>query len=414
MQFCDLALKRSRHHPLAQALEAMHLGFHQASSVITAPLLPDTAPQPLASSQGFVAPARSLQRLSPRPCILARGNHRLRTSLRYRRVAPLCVVGSIPTDTCHRLIERYLGQQFGQHGSIAHAVVCDFNGPNLQRVGINAQVHLAPLPPIFGSVLLAFPFPFTQELDARTVHQQIQRCGAALVRKLHLQRPLTATDGAEIGNPPIQPRQTQQALNQSQALAQCQAKQALDAQAKLDGRIRERLLATPFATGRCVPLHVFVQPDRQRPSDLECGVVRSPVGGLVAGLRPLGFIHAPRLPVQWGWFVQQSRVLVPMMLMSLGARLASSQVADAWVGVRSGVLILIIRLAAVLLALWFIPLEGLERGALILFACLPSAVFNFMLADKFQVEPNKVASTVIVGHLLSLAFLPLGIWLAFI
>ncbi|MDN4016131.1 AEC family transporter [Zwartia panacis] len=107
-------------------------------------------------------------------------------------------------------------------------------------------------------------------------------------------------------------------------------------------------------------------------------------------------------------------VLVPMMLMSLGVRLASSQVADAWVGARSGVLILIIRLAAVLMALWFIPLQGLERGALILFACLPSAVFNFMLADKFQVEPNKVASTVIIGHILSLAFLPLGIWLAFI
>jgi predicted permease len=37
-----------------------------------------------------------------------------------------------------------------------------------------------------------------------------------------------------------------------------------------------------------------------------------------------------------------------------------------------------------------------------------------MLADKFQVEPNKVASTIIVGHVLSLLFLPLGIWLAFI
>ena len=107
-------------------------------------------------------------------------------------------------------------------------------------------------------------------------------------------------------------------------------------------------------------------------------------------------------------------LLVPMMLMSLGVRLASSQVADAWVGARSGVLILIIRLAAALLALWLIPLQGLERGALILFACLPPAVFNYMLADKFQVEPNKVASTVIVGHLLSLAFLPLGIWLAFV
>jgi len=107
-------------------------------------------------------------------------------------------------------------------------------------------------------------------------------------------------------------------------------------------------------------------------------------------------------------------VLVPMMLISLGVRLASSQVADAWVGARSGVLILIIRLAAALLALWLIPLQGLERGALILFACLPPAVFNYMLADKFQVEPNKVASAVIVGHLMSLAFLPLGIWLAFV
>lgn len=107
-------------------------------------------------------------------------------------------------------------------------------------------------------------------------------------------------------------------------------------------------------------------------------------------------------------------VLVPMMLMSLGARLASSQVADAWVGVRSSVFILIVRLVAALLVLWVLPLQGLERGALILFACLPSAVFNFMLADKFAVEPNKVASTAIVGHVLSLVFLPLGIWLAFI
>ncbi len=106
-------------------------------------------------------------------------------------------------------------------------------------------------------------------------------------------------------------------------------------------------------------------------------------------------------------------VLVPMMLLSLGARLASSQVDDAWAGLRSSVLIFMTRLFAVSLVLWFVPLQGIERGALVLFACLPPAVFNFMLADKFQVEPNKVASTVIVGHLLSLVFLPFGIWLAF-
>ena len=106
-------------------------------------------------------------------------------------------------------------------------------------------------------------------------------------------------------------------------------------------------------------------------------------------------------------------ILVPMMLLSLGVRLATSQVQDAKVGAQSSVLILACRLVAVFAILWMVPMQGVERGALILFACLPPAVFNFMLADKFQVEPNRVASTVIVGHFMSLAFLPLGIWLAF-
>ena len=57
-------------------------------------------------------------------------------------------------------------------------------------------------------------------------------------------------------------------------------------------------------------------------------------------------------------------------------------------------------------------LEGIERGALILFACLPSAVFNYMLADKYDAEPNKVASMVVTGHFGSLIVLPLGLWLA--
>lgn len=107
-------------------------------------------------------------------------------------------------------------------------------------------------------------------------------------------------------------------------------------------------------------------------------------------------------------------VLVPMMLMSLGARLASSQVQDAKVGAQASVWVLVIRLAVVYGLLTLMPLQGVERGALILFACLPPAVFNFMLADKYQVQPHKVASTVIVGHIFSLAFLPLGIWLAFL
>ena len=107
-------------------------------------------------------------------------------------------------------------------------------------------------------------------------------------------------------------------------------------------------------------------------------------------------------------------VLVPMMLLSLGSRLASSQLHDVRVGVNASILTLLIRLAAVLLLLQLLTLNPIECGALILFACLPPAVFNFLLADKFHVEPEKVASTVVMGHVFSMVFLPLGIWLAFL
>jgi hypothetical protein len=105
-------------------------------------------------------------------------------------------------------------------------------------------------------------------------------------------------------------------------------------------------------------------------------------------------------------------ILVPMMLLSLGARLSTSQIKDAGVGVKGAILTTGLRLIACYSILFVIPLDGVERGAFILFACMPSAVFNYMLADKYQTEPNKVASMVVMGHFASIAVLPLGIWLA--
>lgn len=46
MQLHNPTLQRSGHHPLAQAFEAVHLGLHQASAVVAAPLLPEPAPNP--------------------------------------------------------------------------------------------------------------------------------------------------------------------------------------------------------------------------------------------------------------------------------------------------------------------------------------------------------------------------------
>lgn len=104
-------------------------------------------------------------------------------------------------------------------------------------------------------------------------------------------------------------------------------------------------------------------------------------------------------------------VLVPMMMLSWGARLSSSDISDGRVVLISCVLAVVIRLLVCYAVLQLIPLQGIERGALLLFARLPPAVFNYLLADRYQVQPNRVAAVVIVGHLASLALLPLRIWL---
>jgi len=107
-------------------------------------------------------------------------------------------------------------------------------------------------------------------------------------------------------------------------------------------------------------------------------------------------------------------ILVPLMLLSLGTRLAESKIEHARAGVLGSVLSVVIRLLVAFVVLSFFPLDLVQRGALILFAGLPPAVFNYMIADRFNQEPEKVASIVIVGHIIALAFLPLAIWLAII
>jgi predicted permease len=49
---------------------------------------------------------------------------------------------------------------------------------------------------------------------------------------------------------------------------------------------------------------------------------------------------------------------------------------------------------------------------LLVFSALPPAVLNFMLAEKYRQEPQKVASIVLAGNLASLVIIPAALWLA--
>lgn len=63
MQLIDLALEGALHHPLAQPLDAEHLGYHQTSSVVTAPHFPYLSTQSPTSGRFRKRIAKYVKRL---------------------------------------------------------------------------------------------------------------------------------------------------------------------------------------------------------------------------------------------------------------------------------------------------------------------------------------------------------------
>ena len=46
---------------------------------------------------------------------------------------------------------------------------------------------------------------------------------------------------------------------------------------------------------------------------------------------------------------------------------------------------------------------------MLVFGALPPAVLNFMFAERYQQEPDKVASMVLIGNVAAVAFLPIAL-----
>lgn len=102
-------------------------------------------------------------------------------------------------------------------------------------------------------------------------------------------------------------------------------------------------------------------------------------------------------------------ISIPLMLFSLGVRLASANF-ESW---RAGVLGALVRplsgLAVALAVLWWIDLPPEQRAMLLVYSVLPPAVLNYIFAERYQQEPDKVASMVLIGHLASIVILPVAL-----
>ena len=103
------------------------------------------------------------------------------------------------------------------------------------------------------------------------------------------------------------------------------------------------------------------------------------------------------------------QVAIPLMLFSLGVRLTKVDLNDNVIGSAMAVFCPVVGVGLAVLLVRVLPLSPLHADILILFGALPPAVINFMLAEQYNNDPEKVASMVIIGNLAALVTIPLAL-----
>jgi malate permease and related proteins len=104
--------------------------------------------------------------------------------------------------------------------------------------------------------------------------------------------------------------------------------------------------------------------------------------------------------------------MLPLMLFALGVRLTVLKREDVPRGLLGAFARPLIGLALALPLAWALQLEGAARAQLILFSALPPAVMQFLLAERYRQEPERVAAMILLGNALAVLFVPLGLALA--
>lgn len=104
--------------------------------------------------------------------------------------------------------------------------------------------------------------------------------------------------------------------------------------------------------------------------------------------------------------------MLPLMLFALGVRLTLLKREDVPRGLLGAFARPLIGLALALPLAWALNLEGAARAQLILFSALPPAVMQFLLAERYRQEPERVAAMILLGNALAVIFVPLGLALA--
>ncbi|WP_461425088.1 AEC family transporter [Gymnodinialimonas sp.] len=105
-------------------------------------------------------------------------------------------------------------------------------------------------------------------------------------------------------------------------------------------------------------------------------------------------------------------MMIPAMLILLGASLATLGVSDMGPAVLIAVSRLVIGVASALFVIWVLDFSGVMAGVVFLLASMPTAIVNYVLAERYNHNPRQVAGAIVASTVLTFACLPAMLWVA--
>jgi malate permease and related proteins len=113
------------------------------------------------------------------------------------------------------------------------------------------------------------------------------------------------------------------------------------------------------------------------------------------------------------WLAMPLRLLgdaaIPLMLFALGARMLDLNLSGWRIGLVGAALRPLSGLLVAAIFIMLVPLSHADKAQLLIYGSLPPAVINFIVAERYRQEPEKVASIVLLGNIASLVFVPIGL-----
>lgn len=103
-------------------------------------------------------------------------------------------------------------------------------------------------------------------------------------------------------------------------------------------------------------------------------------------------------------------MMIPAMLILLGTSLARLTVSDLKPALIIAAARLLIGVPTGLIVIRLLDLSGTEAGTVFLLASMPTAIVNYVFAERYRPDAPQVAGAVVVSTMLTFVFLPLILW----